>query len=74
MIRPYGWHYFATAFGTNWPDTTKMAVEEMAGIDVLCSNKTGRPTPKRLTVDNNMVEVTPFIIDWTIFCLIWLNL
>ncbi|GFS35573.1 H[+]-ATPase 7 [Actinidia rufa] len=33
------------------------AIEEMAGMDVLCSNKTGTLTLNKLTVDKNMIEV-----------------
>ncbi|KAL1350273.1 ATPase 10, plasma membrane-type [Arachis duranensis] len=33
------------------------AIEEMAGMDVLCSDKTGTLTLNRLTVDRNLVEV-----------------
>lgn len=33
------------------------AIEEMAGMDVLCSDKTGTLTLNKLTVDKNMIEV-----------------
>ncbi|KAK2993932.1 hypothetical protein RJ640_012910 [Escallonia rubra] len=33
------------------------AIEEMAGMDVLCSDKTGTLTLNKLSVDKNMVEV-----------------
>ncbi|KAI9090332.1 hypothetical protein K1719_028667 [Acacia pycnantha] len=33
------------------------AIEEMAGMDVLCSDKTGTLTLNRLSVDRNLVEV-----------------
>ncbi|KAK9698400.1 hypothetical protein RND81_08G101500 [Saponaria officinalis] len=33
------------------------AIEEMAGMDVLCSDKTGTLTLNKLTVDRNLVEV-----------------
>lgn len=33
------------------------AIEEMAGMDVLCSDKTGTLTFNKLTVDKNLVEV-----------------
>ncbi|XP_021776125.1 ATPase 9, plasma membrane-type isoform X1 [Chenopodium quinoa] len=33
------------------------AIEEMAGMDVLCSDKTGTLTLNKLTVDKNMVEI-----------------
>lgn len=33
------------------------AIEEMAGMDVLCSDKTGTLTLNKLTVDNNIIEV-----------------
>ncbi|XP_061359211.1 ATPase 10, plasma membrane-type [Gastrolobium bilobum] len=33
------------------------AIEEMAGMDVLCSDKTGTLTLNRLTVDQNLIEV-----------------
>lgn len=37
------------------------AIEEMAGMDVLCSDKTGTLTLNRLTVDRNLVEVQKII-------------
>ncbi|KAG2607537.1 plasma membrane ATPase 4-like isoform X1 [Panicum virgatum] len=37
------------------------AIEEMAGMDVLCSDKTGTLTLNKLTVDKNMIE--PFVKD-----------
>lgn len=33
------------------------AIEEMAGMDVLCSDKTGTLTLNKLTVDKNLVEL-----------------
>jgi P-type E1-E2 ATPase len=33
------------------------AIEEMAGMDVLCSDKTGTLTLNKLTVDKTLVEV-----------------
>ncbi|XP_059597303.1 ATPase 11, plasma membrane-type isoform X1 [Vitis vinifera] len=33
------------------------AIEDMAGMDVLCSNKTGTLTLNKLTIDKNMIEV-----------------
>ncbi|XP_044476480.1 plasma membrane ATPase 1-like [Mangifera indica] len=33
------------------------AIEEMAGMDVLCSDKTGTLTLNKLTVDNSLIEV-----------------
>ncbi|KAH9760089.1 Plasma membrane ATPase [Citrus sinensis] len=33
------------------------AIEEMAGMDVLCSDKTGTLTLNKLTVDRNLIEV-----------------
>lgn len=33
------------------------AIEEMAGMDVLCSDKTGTLTLNKLSVDKNMIEV-----------------
>lgn len=35
------------------------AIEEMAGMDVLCSDKTGTLTLNKLTVDKNLIEVGP---------------
>ncbi|XP_059635385.1 ATPase 8, plasma membrane-type [Cornus florida] len=35
------------------------AIEEMAGMDVLCSDKTGTLTLNKLTVDKNLIEVFP---------------
>jgi len=33
------------------------AIEEMAGMDVLCCDKTGTLTLNKLTVDKNLIEV-----------------
>ncbi|XP_011084023.1 ATPase 8, plasma membrane-type-like [Sesamum indicum] len=35
------------------------AIEELAGMDVLCSDKTGTLTLNKLTVDKNLIEVFP---------------
>lgn len=35
------------------------AIEEMAGMDVLCSDKTGTLTLNKLTVDRSLIEVFP---------------
>ena len=34
-----------------------IAIEEMAGMDALCSDKTGTLTLNKLTVDKNLIEV-----------------
>ncbi|XP_028109983.1 plasma membrane ATPase 1-like [Camellia sinensis] len=39
------------------------AIEEMAGMDVLCSDKTGTLTLNKLTVDKNLIEVFARGID-----------
>eukprot|EP00268_Persea_americana_P052448 TRINITY_DN5870_c0_g1_i4.p1 TRINITY_DN5870_c0_g1~~TRINITY_DN5870_c0_g1_i4.p1 ORF type:complete len:885 (+),score=180.72 TRINITY_DN5870_c0_g1_i4:147-2657(+) len=39
------------------------AIEEMAGMDVLCSDKTGTLTLNKLTVDKNMIEVFAQDVD-----------
>ncbi|CAA0813475.1 ATPase 8- plasma membrane-type [Striga hermonthica] len=39
------------------------AIEEMAGMDVLCSDKTGTLTLNKLTVDKTLIEVFPKNID-----------
>ncbi|GKU92737.1 hypothetical protein SLEP1_g6426 [Rubroshorea leprosula] len=39
------------------------AIEEMAGMDVLCSDKTGTLTLNRLTVDRNLIEVFNINMD-----------
>ncbi|XWS12241.1 hypothetical protein CRYUN_Cryun37aG0072700 [Craigia yunnanensis] len=39
------------------------AIEEMAGMDVLCSDKTGTLTLNRLTVDRNLIEVFSKYMD-----------
>lgn len=36
------------------------AIEEMAGMDVLCSDKTGTLTLNKLSVDKNLIEVCIF--------------
>ncbi len=33
------------------------AIEEMAGMDILCSDKTGTLTLNKLTVDKSIIEV-----------------
>lgn len=33
------------------------AIEELAGMDVLCSDKTGTLTLNKLSVDKNIIEV-----------------
>ncbi|XP_059637810.1 ATPase 8, plasma membrane-type-like [Cornus florida] len=39
------------------------AIEEMAGMDVLCSDKTGTLTLNKLSVDKNLIEVFPNDLD-----------
>ncbi|KAL3639584.1 plasma membrane H+-ATPase [Castilleja foliolosa] len=39
------------------------AIEEMAGMDVLCSDKTGTLTLNKLTVDKNLIEVFAKEVD-----------
>lgn len=39
------------------------AIEEMAGMDVLCSDKTGTLTLNKLTVDKTLVEVIIFALS-----------
>jgi H+-transporting ATPase len=34
-----------------------IAIEEMTGMDVLCSDKTRTLTLNKLTIDNNLIEV-----------------
>ena len=49
------------------------AIEEMAGMDVLCSDKTGTLTLNKLTVDKNLVEVRqeqPFSNLLAISCMV----
>ncbi|CAK9860968.1 unnamed protein product [Sphagnum jensenii] len=46
------------------------AIEEMAGMDVLCSDKTGTLTLNKLTVDRNLVEVFSRGIDKDMVCLL----
>lgn len=45
------------------------AIEEMAGMDVLCSDKTGTLTLNKLTVDKNLVEVFSRDVDKDHVCL-----
>lgn len=49
------------------------AIEEMAGMDVLCSDKTGTLTLNKLTVDRTMLEVSDWVID-DIVSIITLNM
>lgn len=39
------------------------AIEEMAGMDILCSDKTGTLTLNKLTVDKSLIEVFPENLD-----------
>lgn len=39
------------------------AIEEMAGMDVLCSDKTGTLTLNKLSVDKSLVEVSWVLLD-----------
>ncbi|KAG6421180.1 hypothetical protein SASPL_117730 [Salvia splendens] len=39
------------------------AIEEMAGMDVLCSDKTGTLTLNKLTVDKALIEIFPSDLD-----------
>ncbi|CAN1318476.1 ATPase 8, plasma membrane-type [Linum perenne] len=39
------------------------AIEEMAGMDILCSDKTGTLTLNKLTVDKSLIEVFPNGMD-----------
>ncbi|KAI5076583.1 hypothetical protein GOP47_0008648 [Adiantum capillus-veneris] len=39
------------------------AIEEMAGMDVLCSDKTGTLTLNKLTVDKNLIEIFSKDVD-----------
>lgn len=45
------------------------AIEEMAGMDVLCSDKTGTLTLNKLTVDKSMIEVYFLCIGDMYFCI-----
>lgn len=51
------------------------AIEEMAGMDVLCSEKTGTLTLNKLTVDKNLIEVCILkliiITVWCHFCFLF---
>uniref|UniRef100_A0A0E0PKQ7 Plasma membrane ATPase n=1 Tax=Oryza rufipogon TaxID=4529 RepID=A0A0E0PKQ7_ORYRU len=48
------------------------AIEEMAGMDVLCSDKTGTLTLNKLTVDKNMIEArTAHTINLSVLPLIF---
>ncbi|CAK7336277.1 unnamed protein product [Dovyalis caffra] len=57
------------AIGSHWLSkqgaiTKRMtAIEEMAGMDVLCSDKTGTLTLNKLTVDKSLVEVFTKDVD-----------
>jgi P-type E1-E2 ATPase len=42
------------------------AIEEMAGMDVLCSDKTGTLTLNKLTVDKSMIEVLLLILFYQV--------
>lgn len=47
------------------------AIEEMAGMDVLCSDKTGTLTLNKLTVDKNLIEVNLFLLcTFLLFCFV----
>lgn len=44
------------------------AIEEMAGMDVLCSDKTGTLTLNKLTVDENLIEVYCLFASSSVSC------
>lgn len=48
------------------------AIEEMAGMDVLCSDKTGTLTLNKLTVDKNLIEVQALLSpdDYLCICIL----
>ncbi|XP_050234318.1 ATPase 10, plasma membrane-type-like isoform X2 [Mercurialis annua] len=46
------------------------AIEEMAGMDVLCCDKTGTLTLNRLTVDRNLIEIFNHEVDKDIIVLL----
>lgn len=46
------------------------AIEEMAGMDILCSDKTGTLTLNHLTVDKSIIEVTTENADKELILLI----
>ncbi|KAH9555373.1 hypothetical protein CY35_08G111100 [Sphagnum magellanicum] len=46
------------------------AIEEMAGMDVLCSDKTGTLTLNKLTVDKSLIEVFARGVDKDLVCLL----
>lgn len=48
------------------------AIEEMAGMDVLCSDKTGTLTLNKLTVDKNLIEVCS--LSFVFFLMILMHL
>lgn len=56
------------------------AIEEMAGMDVLCSDKTGTLTLNKLTVDKNLIEVGKLVynlhltLNLDIICVLTLNI
>ena len=50
------WFYCTCAQGAITKRMT--AIEEMAGMDVLCSDKTGTLTLNKLTVDKNLIEAS----------------
>ena len=43
------------------------AIEEMAGMDVLCSDKTGTLTLNKLTVDKTLIEVSCYYQSEVVF-------
>eukprot|EP01018_Ginkgo_biloba_P039650 Gb_35446 [translate_table: standard] len=55
LFCPTGLHIWRIAVGAITKRMT--AIEEMAGMDVLCSDKTGTLTLNKLSVDKNLIEV-----------------
>ena len=43
-----------------------ISIEEMAGMDVLCSDKTRTLTLNKLTVDKNLIEVRCTLADFLV--------
>ncbi|KAK6153369.1 hypothetical protein DH2020_013008 [Rehmannia glutinosa] len=53
----YNGHWFSSLAQQGAITKRMTAIEEMAGMDVLCSDKTGTLTLNKLTVDKNLIEV-----------------
>ena len=47
-----------------------IAIEQMDGMDVLCSDKTGTLTLNKVTMDKNLIEVRCTLAHFLVFSIV----